>query len=106
VLLDHGRWGDRPIVPADYVDSMTADTVPTDGHVATGASGPHPDNARYGRHVWMCARDGAWRMDGIYGQFGIVLPNHGASVTVTAHYRGPTTDILDAIWSEIVPALG
>jgi len=26
-------------------------------------------------------------------------------VTITSHYRGPTTDILDAIWSEIVPAL-
>jgi CubicO group peptidase (beta-lactamase class C family) len=105
VLLDSGCWGDRPIVPADYVDGMTANTVPTEGHLATGASAPHPDNARYGRHVWMCARDEAWRMDGIYGQFGIVLPNHQACVTVTAHYRGPTTDILDAIWSEIVPVL-
>ncbi|HEU5270623.1 MAG TPA: serine hydrolase domain-containing protein [Jatrophihabitans sp.] len=105
VLLDHGRWDGRPVVPADYVDSITADTVPTDGHIATAASAPHPDNARYGRHVWMCARDDAWRMDGIYGQFGIVLPNQQACVTVTAHYRGPTTDILDAIWSEIVPAL-
>jgi hypothetical protein len=26
-------------------------------------------------------------------------------VTTTAHYQGPTTDILDAIWSEIVPVL-
>jgi CubicO group peptidase (beta-lactamase class C family) len=104
-LLDRGRCGSRQLVPADYVDSMIADTVPTDGHVATGASAPHPDNARYGRHVWMCARDGAWRMDGIYGQFGIILPNHHACVTVTAHYQGPTTDILDAIWCEIVPAL-
>jgi hypothetical protein len=105
VLLNHGRWSDQPIVPADYVDGMIADTVPTDGHVASGASAPHPDNARYGRHVWMCARDDAWRMDGMYGQFGIVLPNHRACVTVTARYRGPTTDILDAIWTGIVPAI-
>jgi CubicO group peptidase (beta-lactamase class C family) len=105
VLLDCGRWDDRAVVPADYVAGMTADPVPADGHIATGASAPHPDNAQYGRHVWMCARDGAWRMDGIYGQFGIVLPNHRACVTVTAHYQGPTTDILDAVWSEIVPVL-
>lgn len=38
-------------------------------------------------------------------QFGIVLPTHRACVAVTAHYQGPTTDILDAIWSTIVPAL-
>lgn len=105
-LLDGGRYDDQQLVPADYVASMIADTVPTGGHVATGATAPHPDNARYGRHVWLCERDEAWRMDGIYGQFSIVLPRHQACVTVTAHYRGPTTDILDAIWSDIVPALG
>jgi hypothetical protein len=44
-------------------------------------------------------------MDGIYGQFSVVLPHHGACVTITAHYRGPTTDILDALWSYIVPVL-
>lgn len=104
-LLDGGRYGDQQLVPADYVTSMISDTVPTGGHIATGAVAPHPDNARYGRHVWLCARDDAWRMDGIYGQLSIVLPRHQACVTTTAHYRGPTTDILDAIWSQIVPAL-
>jgi hypothetical protein len=58
-----------------------------------------------GLHVWLCARDGAWRMDGIYGQFGIVLPAHHACVSVTAHYLGPTTRILDCVWEHIVPAL-
>lgn len=105
LLRDHGRWRDRSVVPADYIDSMITENLPTEGHVATGASAPHPDNARYGRHVWLCARDDAWRMDGIYGQFGIVLPHHQACITVTAHYQGPTSDILDAIWAEIVPAL-
>ena len=65
-----------------------------------------PDNLIYGLHVWLCARDGAWRMDGIYGQFGIVLPGHRACVSVTAHYLGPTTHILDSVWEHIVPALG
>jgi hypothetical protein len=44
-------------------------------------------------------------MDGIYGQFGIMLPESGACVSVTAHYRGPTTDILEAVWEQVVPAL-
>jgi CubicO group peptidase (beta-lactamase class C family) len=104
-LLDDGRYGGQQLVPAEYVADMIADSVPTGGHVATGAAAPHPDNAQYGRHVWLCARDDAWRMDGIYGQFSIVLPRQHACVTTTAHYRGPTTDILDAIWSAIVPAL-
>ena len=105
LLLEHGSWEGQSIVPADFIEAMTTDTMATGGHIATGASEPHPDNERYGRGVWLCSRDGAWRMDGIFGQFSIVLPNHHACVTVTAHYQGPTTDILDAVWSTIVPAL-
>lgn len=104
-LLDDGWYGDRQIVPAGYVEAMITDTLPTVGHHATGAVGPHPDNACYGRHVWICDRDDAWRMDGIYGQFSIVLPRQRACITITSHYQGPTTNILDAIWANIVPTL-
>lgn len=105
-LLDEGRYEDRRLIAAEYVRAMITEEVSTCGHFATGATALHPDNARYGRHVWLCDRDGAWRMDGLYGQFSIMLPRQHACVTVTSHYQGPTTDILDAIWTEIVPALG
>ncbi len=72
---------------------------------ATDTARAEPDNRTYGLHVWRCARDGAWRMDGIYGQFGIMLPAHRATVSITAHYQGPTTQILDCVWEHIVPAL-
>jgi CubicO group peptidase (beta-lactamase class C family) len=98
-LLLHGGTCDRGrLVSADYVARMTADTTDT--------GRAEPDNRTYGLHAWLCARDGAWRMDGIYGQFGIVLPGHHACVSVTAHYLGPTTRILDCVWEHIVPALG
>lgn len=106
LLLDGGRHGDRQLVPSGYVDALISRPVTTEGHRSTNAPGPHPDSARYGRHVWLCSRDSAWRMDGIYGQFGVVFPRQQACITVTAHYRGPTTDILDAMWSEVVPAIG
>src|SRR5580704_1415268 len=32
-LLDDGRYGDRQLVPAEYVASMITDTVSTDGHI-------------------------------------------------------------------------
>jgi CubicO group peptidase (beta-lactamase class C family) len=104
-LLDDGRYGELQLIPADYVASMIADNVPTNGHFATGAMASHPENARYGRNLWLCVRDDAWRMDGLYGQLCVVLPHQQACVTITAHYTGPTSDILDATWSRIVPAL-
>jgi CubicO group peptidase (beta-lactamase class C family) len=98
-LLLHGGIHDgRRLIPASYIARMTADTTDT--------GRAEPDNRTYGLHVWRCASDGAWRMDGIYGQFGIILPAHRATVSVTAHYQGPTTQILDCVWKHIVPALG
>jgi len=97
LLLHEGTHGGQRLVPAAYIARMTSDTT------ETGRA--EPDNRTYGLHVWRCARDGAWRMDGIYGQFGIILPAHRATVSVTAHYQGPTTQILDCVWEHIVPAL-
>src|ERR1700733_3126264 len=97
LLLHEGTCGRRRLVPGDYIVRMTAATTDT--------GRAEPDNRTYGLHVWLCARDGAWRMDGIYGQFGIVLPEHHACVSVTAHYLGPTTQILDCVWEHSVPAL-
>jgi CubicO group peptidase (beta-lactamase class C family) len=93
-----GSFRGQQLVPADYVDLMQTELTPTD-------RANDPDNAAYGLHCWPCARDGAWRMDGIYGQFSIMLPRQQACVTVTAHYEKPTTDILDAIWAELIPYL-
>ena len=97
-LLHNGNFRGQQLVPADYVELMRTELVPTD-------RADDPDNAAYGLHCWPCARDGAWRMDGLYGQFCIVFPRQRACVTVTAHYEKPTTDILDAIWTELVPYL-
>jgi CubicO group peptidase (beta-lactamase class C family) len=97
LLLHEGTWGQDRLVPGDYIARMTADTTDT--------GRAEPDNRTYGLHAWLCARDGAWRMDGIYGQFGIMLPGHRACVSVTAHYLGPTTHILDCVWEHVVPAL-
>ena len=97
-LLNNGSFHGRQLIPADFVTAMTEHPIHTGRE--------QPDNQRYGLHAWLCSRDDAWRMDGIYGQFSIMFPHHDACITVTAHYEGPTTDILDAIWSELVPHLG
>ncbi|MCM3659955.1 hypothetical protein M3148_02935 [Georgenia satyanarayanai] len=55
--------------------------------------------------MWACTPDGAWRADGKYGQFSVVLPRHRAAVTITAHHEGAANDILRAVWDELLPLL-
>lgn len=104
-LLHDGRHQDRQLIPADYVELMHQSQTPTGRRLAGPAGLPDVENAVYGLGCWHCARDDAWRMDGIYGQFCIMFPHQRACIAVTANYAKASINILDAIWTEIVPYL-
>jgi len=102
-LLDGGVFRGRRVIPAAYVDAMHAEWVDTtlgrpDREVDTEGRG-------YGLQVWRCTVPGAWRADGKYGQFSIVLPEQDACVTVTSHHEGTIDDILRAVWRDVLPQL-
>jgi hypothetical protein len=44
-------------------------------------------------------------MEGLYGQLCIVAPDLGTCIALTGHYEGYTGDILQAVWSRLLPAL-
>ncbi|WP_207947735.1 serine hydrolase domain-containing protein [Occultella glacieicola] len=100
LLLQDGQWDGTQLVPADYVGAMHTDIVDTTHH------GVDPESvAGYGYQVWNCTPDGAWRVDGKYGQFSIVLPAQRAVVTITAHNEKAPNDLLRAVWGEVLPRL-
>ncbi len=98
-FLQGGRWGDRQIVPEDYVRLAASDLVTVEGF------GDPENNQGYGYQLWRCTFPDVYRADGKYGQFSIVIPSHRAVVTVTAHNEDNANDILRAVWSEVLPRL-
>ncbi|AEG45429.1 serine hydrolase [Isoptericola variabilis] len=103
LLLQRGRWGDAQLVPAAWVDELSAAQVD---------NGPHEwlDWRRgYGYQVWRCRGD-AYRADGAFGQFAVVWPEHDAVVVLTSgtaqtnveleavfdHLEGAFTEVPDA----------
>ena len=99
-LLEQGDYQGARVVSADFVRQMTADPVMPLDH-----SNDPESSVGYGWQIWQCTRPEAWRMDGLYGQFGIILTDLGVCISITGHYEGPTGDILRAVWSELLPAL-
>lgn len=75
LLRDGGRVGDRRVVDATWVAAMHDDCFDT------GAPSPW---SRYGRGCWSGPGSG-WRLDGLYGQYVLVVPARDAVVTITAH---------------------
>lgn len=93
MLSSGGRVGGEQIVPAAYVEELARAWSDTSDH---GAPDPGNDWARgYGYQVWR-SREG-FRLDGAYGQFGLVLPDRGIVIA----YQGSTLTTqrtLDAVW--------
>jgi CubicO group peptidase (beta-lactamase class C family) len=100
LLLQRGQWEGEQLVPAEWIDAMHAPA----SWVPTGEL--EPENTQYGFGVWRCTPEGAWRADGAYGQFAVVLPEQRAVVTITSHHEGgPTQEILRAVWRDLLPLL-
>lgn len=102
LFLNEGCWKGRRLVPAAYIRDAVRCHVDTAGNPYRSER----DSAvGYGYWVWRCARDDAYRAEGIYGQFIIVLPRQDAVIALAAHKEGCTQPILDALWDTVVPQL-
>ena len=55
----------------------------------------------YGYSYWI-ARHG-YRGDGAYGQYGVVLPEHGVALAITSEVLDMQS-VLDLAWAHLLPA--
>lgn len=97
LYLQRGEWQGQQLIPAAWVDEATF---------------AHSDNSRnetpdwqqgYGYQFWRC-RYNAYRGDGAFGQFCIVLPEQDAVIAITAGL-GNMQAVLDLVWEHLLPAL-
>jgi CubicO group peptidase (beta-lactamase class C family) len=98
LLQQKGSWNGRQLVPAAWVEEATARQVP---------NGPsaNPDWVQgYGYQFWRC-RHGAYRGDGAFGQFCVVMPEQEAVLAVTAGVANMQA-ALDLLWEHLLPAFG
>jgi CubicO group peptidase (beta-lactamase class C family) len=98
-LLD-GRWGDRDIVPRDFVRQAT--TRKNDGGF--------PEDVAYGYHWWVTRIAGhpAFFAAGYGGQYLYVVPDLELIVVTTAHWQASPEDLFEprpVIEEVIVPAV-
>lgn len=97
LLARDGRRGDVQLLPKGYVHDLSqawSDTA--DPTRPAPASGVDDWALGYGYQVWR-SRHG-FRIDGAYGQFGLILPEQGLVIS----YQGATTETaqtLDAFWN-------
>ena len=100
LLLDRGKCGGKQLIPEEFVLEMTRKQV-------ENPQGGTDEEARagYGYQMWMCTHPGTYRMDGMFSQFSIGVPDHDAVIGITCHEPVHGFDVLRLVWTEVLPRL-
>ena len=97
LYLQKGQWKGRRLLPGAWVEAATS-------RQASNGSKPESDwEQGYGYQFWRC-RHGAYRGDGAFGQFCIVMPEQDAVVAITSGVKDMQS-VMNLVWDHLLPAL-
>jgi len=100
LYLKKGVWNGKRLLSEDWINDATKFEIQS-----KGGSRPKEENdwlQGYGYQFWRCRHD-AYRGDGAFGQYCIVMPKEDMVVAITSE----TSDmqaVLDAVWNHILAA--
>ena len=97
LYLQKGKWNGMQLVQAEWIEAATA-------RQTSNGSNPASDwDQGYGYQFWRC-RHGAYRGDGAFGQYCIVLPEQDTVIAITSGLRDMQA-VLNLIWDKLLPAM-
>ncbi|QEH33382.1 6-aminohexanoate-dimer hydrolase [Aquisphaera giovannonii] len=96
LLLQKGKWHGKQLVPAEWIEAATA------RQTSNGSSPTSDWDQGYGYQFWRC-RHGAFRGDGAFGQYCVVLPEQDAVVAITSGVKDMQA-VLNVVWEKLLPA--
>ncbi len=89
LLLDKGCWDGKQLVSQEWLKQMMS------AHVIREAND-------YGYQIWLCEYPGAWRADGAFGQYIIVVPEKDMVVVLNQCSRSKGWPERSNIWHTVV----
>jgi len=97
LYLQKGKWNGKQIVPASWVEAATT-------RQTSNGSNPKSDwDQGYGYQFWRC-RHGAYRGDGAFGQYCIVMPDQDAVIAITSGVKDMQA-VLNLVKDKLLPAM-
>lgn len=97
LYLQEGIWEGKRILSEQWVREATG------FQVANGDGGQDDWSQGYGYQFWRCRHD-AYRGDGAFGQFCVVLPKRNTVIAITAGLMEMQA-VLDRVWQHLLPGL-
>jgi CubicO group peptidase (beta-lactamase class C family) len=97
LYLRKGDWNGKRLLSEKWVEAATSKQI---------SNGDKPDSdwcQGYGFQFWRC-RHNAFRGDGAFGQYCIVMPDQDAVLAITSGL-GNMQQVLDLVWAHLLPGL-
>jgi CubicO group peptidase (beta-lactamase class C family) len=101
LYLQKGVWNGKRLISENWIADATRAEVQSKG--GKGDASINDWIQGYGYQFWRCRHD-AYRGDGAFGQYCIVLPKEDAVIAITSE-TGNMQGVLDAVWDHILPAI-
>jgi CubicO group peptidase (beta-lactamase class C family) len=106
LYLQKGRWNGEQLVPASWVEEATSFKIQQ-----PAKPGENLDELKrtdewhqgYCYQFWR-SRHNAYRADGAFGQFSIVIPQHDAVIAMTSE-SSSMGEQMSLIWEHLLPAM-
>jgi CubicO group peptidase (beta-lactamase class C family) len=103
LLLNEGAWNGKGLIPGQYIQEATKKQIDTSDFHEYFATADHQSG--YGYQLWMNSYPGSYRLDGLYGQYVVIIPQKKAVITYVSNEPKNMTGILELTWKYIVDQL-
>lgn len=103
LFLQKGKWQGKQILPAGWVEEASTAKIIQHPDYSQAKRDSSDWEQGYGYQMWRC-RNNAYRGDGAFGQYAIVMPDQDAVIAITSE----TADMqgeLNLIWKVLLPAM-
>lgn len=103
LFLQKGNWKGQQVLPAAWVEEASTLKVVQHPEITQAKRDSSDWEQGYCYQMWRC-RHNAFRADGAFGQFIVVMPDQDAVVVIT----GESSDLqgeLNLVWKYLLPAM-
>ena len=99
--LQKGKWQGKQLLPAGWIEEATTSWIDQAPDAPQDKKASSDWMQGYGYQFWLC-RNNAYRGDGAFGQYMIVLPDQDAVIAITSQTNDMQKE-LNLVWKYLLP---
>jgi hypothetical protein len=103
LYLQKGMWNGKQIIPAEWVEEATTSKIDQAPEMPREKKDSSDWTQGYCYQFWRC-RHHAYRADGAFGQFIIVMPDEDAVIAINAE-TPDMQDEINLVWKYLLPGM-